>query len=230
MFELTFLFIFSVGLSVIPSITFLTFKPYIYIFLPCLFTIKSEFMADTSDFRNGLIIKFKNDLYTIVEFQHVKPGKGGAFIRSLLKNLKTGKVLDNTFRSGESVEVVRVERRKYQYLYREGEFLVCMDNDTYEQINVPAALFGDGLEYLKESEEVEILFNGSEIINVEQPVFAYLKVIETEPGFKGNTATGALKPAKLETGSTVNVPLFINVDDVLKVDTRTGEYVERVKS
>ncbi len=187
-------------------------------------------MADTSDFRNGLIIKFKNDLYTIVEFQHVKPGKGGAFVRSLLKNLKTGKVLDNTFRSGESVEVVRVERRKYQYLYREGEFLVCMDNDTYEQINVPASLFGDGLEYLKESEEVEILFNGSEIITVEQPVFAYLKVIETEPGFKGNTATGALKPAKLETGSTVNVPLFINVDDLLKVDTRTGEYVERVKS
>lgn len=187
-------------------------------------------MADTSDFRNGLIIKFKNDLYTIVEFQHVKPGKGGAFVRSLLKNLKTGKVLDNTFRSGESVEVVRVERRKYQYLYREGEFLVCMDNDTYEQINVPASFFGDGLEYLKESEEVEILFNGSEIITVEQPVFAYLKVIETEPGFKGNTATGALKPAKLETGSTVNVPLFINVDDLLKVDTRTGEYVERVKS
>ncbi|QQS37043.1 MAG: elongation factor P [Ignavibacteriales bacterium] len=187
-------------------------------------------MADTSDFRNGLIIKFKNDLYTIVEFQHVKPGKGGAFVRSLLKNLKTGKVLDNTFRSGESVDVVRVERRKYQYLYREGEFLVCMDNDTYEQINVPAALFGDGLEYLKESEEVEILFNGSEIITVEQPVFAYLKVIETEPGFKGNTATGALKPAKLETGSTLNVPLFINVDDVLKVDTRTGEYVERVKT
>ena len=187
-------------------------------------------MADTSDFRNGLIIKFKNDLYTIVEFQHVKPGKGGAFVRSLLKNLKTAKVLDNTFRSGESIEIVRVERRKYQYLYREGEFLVCMDNDTYEQINVPAALFGDGIEYLKESEEVEILFNGSEIVNVEQPVFAYLKVIETEPGFKGNTATGALKPAKLETGSTVNVPLFINIDDILKVDTRTGEYVERVKS
>lgn len=187
-------------------------------------------MADTSDFRNGLIIKFKNDLYTIVEFQHVKPGKGGAFVRSLLKNLKTGKVLDNTFRSGESVDIVRVERRKYQYLFREGDFLVCMDNDTYEQINVPAEFFGDGLEFLKESEEVEIQFNGSEIISVELPVFAYLKVIETEPGFKGNTATGALKPAKLETGSIVNVPLFINVDDVLKVDTRIGEYVERVKS
>ncbi len=187
-------------------------------------------MADTSDFRNGLIIKFKNDLYSIVGFQHVKPGKGGAFVRSMLKNLKTGKVLDNTFRAGESVETVRVERRKYQYLYREADFLVCMDNETYEQINVPIELFGDGIKFLKESEEVEILFNGEEIINVEIPIFAYLKVTETEPGFKGNTATGALKPATLETGSIVNVPLFIDVNDLLKVDTRTGEYVERVKS
>jgi elongation factor P len=187
-------------------------------------------MADTSDFRNGLIIKFKNDLYSIVEFQHVKPGKGGAFVRTTLKNLKTGKVLDNTFRAGESVETVRVERRKYQYLYREGDFLVCMDNESYEQINVPMELFGDGIKFLKESEEVEILFNGEEIINVEVPIFAYLKVTETEPGFKGNTATGAIKPATLETGSTVNVPLFIDVNDLLKVDTRTGEYVERVKS
>lgn len=186
-------------------------------------------MADTTDFRNGLIIKFKNDLYTIVEFQHVKPGKGGAFVRTLLKNLKTGKVLDNTFRSGESVEIVRVERRKYQYLYRDAEFLVCMDNDTYEQINVPAELFGDGIEYLKESVEVEIAFNGEAIITVEPPVFAFLKVTSTEPGFKGDTATGALKPAVMETGVTVNVPLFVNEGDLLKVDTRTGAYVERVK-
>ncbi len=187
-------------------------------------------MADTSDFRNGLIIKFKNDLYTIVEFQHVKPGKGGAFVRSTLKNLRNGKVLDNTFRAGESVEVVRVERRKYQYLYRDGDFLVCMDNDTFEQINVPAEFFGTGVDYLKESEEVEILFNGNEIINVEIPIFVNLKVIETEPGFRGDTATGATKPAKLETGASINVPLFINVDDVLRVDTRVGGYVERVKS
>ena len=187
-------------------------------------------MADTSDFRNGLIIKFKNDLYSIVEFQHVKPGKGGAFVRSTLKNLKTGKVLDNTFRAGEGVEVVRVERRKYQYLYREANFLVCMDNDTYEQINIPIELFGDGVNYLKESEEVDILFNGEEIINVEIPIFVNLKVVETEPGFKGDTATGATKPAKLETGATVNVPLFINEGDILKIDTRVGVYVERVKS
>ena len=187
-------------------------------------------MADTSDFRTGLIIKFKNDLYTLVEFQHVKPGKGGAFVRSTLKNLKTGKVLDNTFRAGEGIEIVRVERRKYQYLYREGNFLVCMDNDTYEQINIPMEFFGDGVDYLKESEEVDILFNGEEIINVEIPIFVNLKVVETEPGFRGDTATGATKPAKLETGATVNVPLFINEGDVLKIDTRVGGYVERVKS
>ena len=114
-------------------------------------------MADTSDFRTGLIIKFKNDLYTVVEFQHVKPGKGGAFVRSTLKNLKNGKVLDNTFRAGEGIEIVRVERRKYQYLYRDADFLVCMDNDTYEQLNVPKELFGNGVDYLKESEEVQIL-------------------------------------------------------------------------
>lgn len=187
-------------------------------------------MADTSDFRNGLIIKFKNDLYTIVEFQHVKPGKGGAFVRSTLKNLRNGKVLDNTFRAGEGIDIVRVERRKYQYLYRDGDFLVCMDNDTFEQINIPSEFFGTGVEYLKESEEVEILFNGNDIINVEIPIFVNLKVIETEPGFRGDTATGATKPAKLETGATINVPLFINVDDVLRVDTRVGGYVERVKS
>ena len=186
-------------------------------------------MADTSDLRNGLIIKFKNDLYTVIEFQHVKPGKGGAFVRTMVKNLRTGKVLDNTFRSGETIEIVRVERRKYQYLYREGEFLVCMDNDTYEQINIPAVLFGDGVAYLKEAEEVELLFNGTEIINVDIPIFVNLKVVETEPGFRGDTATGAVKPAKLETGATINVPLFINVNDVLRVDTRTGGYMERVK-
>ncbi len=187
-------------------------------------------MADTSDFRNGLIIKFKNDLYTIVEFLHVKPGKGGAFVRTTLKNLRTGRVLENTFRAGESIEIVRVERKKFQYLYREGNFLVCMDNETYEQINVPIELFGDGVEYLKESEEIEILFNKDEIVSVEIPIFVHLKVTQTEPGFRGDTATGASKPAKLETGVSINVPLFINEGDVLKVDTRTGEYVERVKS
>jgi elongation factor P len=187
-------------------------------------------MADTSDFRNGLIIKFKNDLYSIIEFQHVKPGKGGAFVRTTLKNLKTGKVLDNTFRSGEKIEPVRVERKNYQYLYREAESLICMDNETFEQIYVPIRFIGDGVNYLKENEEVEILFDDSEIITVEIPIFINLKVVETEPGFKGDTATGAVKPATLETGAQINVPLFINEGDMLKVDTRTGEYVERVKN
>lgn len=187
-------------------------------------------MADTSDFRTGLIIKFKNDLYSLIEFQHVKPGKGGAFVRTLLKNLKSGRVLDNTFRAGEGIEIIRVERRKYQYLYRDSDFLVCMDNETYEQINVPVNLFGDSVLYLKESTEIEILFNGTEIITVEPPYFANLKVIETEPGFRGNTATNTFKPAKLETGATISVPLFVDTDDILKVDIRTGGYVERVKS
>ena len=188
-------------------------------------------MADTSDLRNGLIIKFKNDLYTVVEFQHVKPGKGGAFVRTMLKNLRTGKVLDNTFRSGEGIEIVRVTRRKYQYLFRESAGLVLMDNETYEQLTVSEDLFGDGKDYLKEGEEVELLVDDQDnIINVEVPIFVILKVVETEPGFRGDTATNVMKPAKLETGVQINVPLFVNEGDVLKVDTRTGGYVERVKN
>ncbi|PID57934.1 MAG: elongation factor P [Ignavibacteriae bacterium] len=188
-------------------------------------------MADTSDFRNGLIIKFKNDLYTITEFQHVKPGKGGAFVRTTLKNMKTGKVLDNTFRAGESVETVRVERRKYQYLFKEAAGLVLMDNDTYEQLTVAEEMFGGGEQYLKEGESVELLVDDNEqIINVEIPIHVELEVIETEPGFKGNTATNAMKPAKLQTGVTINVPLFINEGDKLKVDTRSGQYMERIKN
>ncbi|HET54581.1 MAG TPA: elongation factor P [Ignavibacteria bacterium] len=188
-------------------------------------------MADTSDFRNGLIIKFKNDLYTITEFQHVKPGKGGAFVRTTLKNLRTGKVLDNTFRSGESVDVVRVERRKYQFLYKDSAGYVLMDNDTYEQMTVQGELFGDGRKFLKESTEVELLMDDKDqIINVDIPIFVNLEVIETEPGFRGDTATNVMKPAKLETGAEINVPLFVNEGDMLKVDTRTGEYVERVKT
>ena len=188
-------------------------------------------MADTSDFRNGLIIKFKNDLYTITEFQHVKPGKGGAFVRTTLKNLKSGKVLDNTFRAGESIEIVRVERRKYQFLFRESNDLVLMDNDTYEQINVNENLFDGGEKFLKEGEQVDLLLDDKDnIVSVEIPLFVNLKIIETEPGFRGNTATNAVKPAKLETGVTINVPLFIDQEDVVRVDTRNGQYVERIKS
>lgn len=188
-------------------------------------------MADTSDFRNGLIIKFKNDLYTITEFQHVKPGKGGAFVRTTLKNLRTGRVLDNTFRSGESVDVVRVERRKYQYLYREAAGFVVMDNETYEQLTISEELLGDQQQFMKEGIEIEVLLDDNDqMINVEIPIFVNLRVVETEPGFRGDTATNAMKPAKLETGATINVPLFVDVDDVLKVDTRVAGYVERVKN
>ncbi len=187
-------------------------------------------MADTSDFRNGLIMKFKNGLYTIIDFQHVKPGKGGAFVRSKLKNLKTGRVLDNTFRSGEPIEVVRVERKKYQFLYREGDSLVLMDNETFEQINVDKSYFGENDKFLKESEEVELLLDDKDlIILAETPIFVQLEVTETEPGFKGDTATNAMKPATLETGAVINVPIFVNVGDLLKIDTREGKYVERVK-
>ncbi|MBN1638269.1 MAG: elongation factor P [Ignavibacteriales bacterium] len=188
-------------------------------------------MADTSDFRNGLIIRFKGSLYTITDFLHVKPGKGGAFVRTTLKNLRTGRVLENTFRSGESVEIVRVERRKYQYLYKEAGGLVLMDNETYEQVTVPEDFFGEGVVFLIEGSEVEILLDDDEeMISGEIPIFMQLRVVETEPGFRGDTATNVMKPAKLETGATINVPLFVNENDILKVDTRTGEYVERIKN
>ena len=188
-------------------------------------------MADTSDFKNGLIIKYKNGLYTITEFQHVKPGKGGAFVRTKLKNLITGRVLDNTFRAGEPIDIVRVERKKYQFLYREGDSLVLMDNETYEQLNVDKSYFGEQDKFLKESEEVELLLDDKDaIVIAETPIFVQLEVIETEPGFKGDTATNVMKPATLETGAEINVPIFVNVGDILKVDTREGKYVERVKN
>ncbi len=188
-------------------------------------------MPDTSDLRNGLIMKFKGDLFTVVEFQHVKPGKGGAFVRTMLKNLRTGKVLDNTFRSGESIDIVRVERRKFQFLYREGSNLVIMDNETYDQLSIDEKLFGDGSKYLKEGFEIELLLDDNDnIISGDIPIFVNLLVAETEPGFRGDTATNVMKPAKLETGATINVPLFVNEGELLKVDTRTGSYVERVKN
>lgn len=188
-------------------------------------------MADTSDLKNGLIIKFKNGLYTVVEFQHVKPGKGGAFVRTKVKNLITGRVLDNTFRAGEPIEIVRVERKKYQFLFREGNSLVLMDSETYEQVNVDKSYFGDQDKFLKESEEVELLLDDKDaIVIAETPIFVQLEVIETEPGFKGDTATNVMKPATLETGAEINVPIFVNIGDLLKVDTREGKYVERVKN
>ena len=185
-------------------------------------------MADTTDFRNGFTMSLDGELFSIVEFQHVKPGKGSAFVRTKLKNTKTGAVLDRTFRSGDKVEQVRLEKRQMQYLYSDQGLYYFMDLDTYDQIPVPAALVGTASNLLKESENAFLLIAGEEVVSVELPNFVSLAVTHTEPGIKGDTATGAVKPATLETGYVVQVPLFINKGDQLKVDTRTGEYVERV--
>ena len=185
-------------------------------------------MADTTDFRNGFTMSLDGELFSIVEFQHVKPGKGSAFVRTKLKNTKTGAVLDRTFRSGDKVEQVRLEKRQMQYLYSDQGLYYFMDLDTYDQIPVPAALVGTASDLLKESENAFLLIAGEEVVSVELPNFVSLAVTHTEPGIKGDTATGAVKPATLETGYVVQVPLFINKGDQLKVDTRTGEYVERV--
>ena len=186
-------------------------------------------MATTSDFRAGLTIRYNNDLWTIVEFQHVNPGNWRAFVRAKMKNIKTGRVIENRFRAGEDVDVVRIEMRAYQYLYRDGEMLMFMENETFEQIQIPEEVVGEGSKFLKENETVQISFNGTEIIGVEIPIFVNLKVVETEPGLKGDSVNNVMKAAKMETGAVVNVPLFVNEGEVLKVDTRTGGYVERVK-
>lgn len=186
-------------------------------------------MATTSDFRTGMTIRMEGDLWTIVEFQHVNPGNWRAFVRAKLKSLKSGKVIETRFRAGEAVDVIRIETKEYQYLYHDGSSYVFMDKETYDQINIEENMVGDGAHFLKESETVKIMFNGNEIISVEMPITVELKIVETPPGVRGDTATGAQKPAKVETGAIVNVPLFINEGDKIKIDTRSGEYIERVK-
>ena len=187
-------------------------------------------MASTADFRNGMVIRFRDDLYQIVEFQHVKPGKGGAFVRTKLKNVVTGRVLDNTFRSGEKVDEVRLEARTMQYLYQEGDMHVFMDNETYEQIHLPANSLGDDVvKYLKEGVDYKVLFDQGSPLLVETPNFMELEIVEAEPGEKGDRVSAATKAAKLETGAVVQVPLFVNAGEVIKVDTRTNEYLERVR-
>lgn len=187
-------------------------------------------MADTSDFRNGLCINFNNDLYTIVEFLHVKPGKGPAFVRTKLKSLTSGKTIENTFNSGVKIDIVRVERRKYQFLYNDESGYHFMNTENYEQTFLPKDLI-NAPEFLKEGNEVEMLILAGEerVLTCELPPFVELEVTYTEPGIKGDTATNATKPAKLETGSEINVPLFINEGDKIKIDTRSGSYHERVK-
>jgi len=186
-------------------------------------------LIDTSDFRNGLSIIQDNDIYTIVEFQHVKPGKGGAFVRTKLKNVKSGAVIDKTFRAGEKMEQARLERRVMQYLYQlEGEYYL-MDKDTFEQISVKKELIGDPVKYLKDGMEVTVMDHNGDIIGVEVPFFVELEVTSTDPGVRGDTASGGSKPAELETGAVIQVPFFVNVGDKVKVDTRSDTYLERVK-
>ncbi len=185
-------------------------------------------MASTADFRNGMVLEIDGELISIVEFQHVKPGKGGAFVRTKLKKVLTGAVVDRTFRAGEKVNEVRLDRKVLQYLYGDGDLYHFMDTATYEQFAVSGKAIGDQVIYLKENLEVTGLFQGENILGVELPFFVELKVVEADPGVRGDTASGGSKPAKLESGATVNVPLFIEVGDTIKVDRRSNEYLERV--
>jgi elongation factor P len=187
-------------------------------------------MANTSDIRKGLCIKYNNDIYKIIEFLHVKPGKGPAFVRTKLKSVTTGKVLDNTFSSGHKIEDVRVETRTYQFLYADGETYHFMNTDDYNQITLQESAL-DAADLLKEGELVTILFNTEDSmpLSVDMPASVILEVTHTEPGVKGNTATNASKPATVETGAKINVPLFINEGDKIKVDTEKGNYMERAK-
>lgn len=186
-------------------------------------------MATTSDFRPGMTIRMDGDLWSVVEFQHVNPGNWRAFVRAKLKSLKSGKVVEIRFRAGETIDPVRVERKDFQYLYHDGSSYLFMDKETYDQIPVEDKFVGEGGRFLKDGETVSIHLNGPEIVAVELPITVQLKVEETVPGVKGDTATGGTKPAKVETGGTVNVPLFICEGDLIKIDTRTGNYIERVK-
>ncbi len=186
-------------------------------------------MYSTSEFRKGLKIELDGTPYVIVDFQHVKPGKGGAFVRTKLKSLLTGKVVDQTFRSGERVKRPDLMEREMQYLYREGDQLYMMDNETYEQTALTEEQVGEALLYLTENLNVQVLFFNQQPVGVEVPNFVELEVAATEPGLKGDTAAGGTKPATLESGVTIQVPLFINEGDRVKVDTRTGTYIERVK-
>ncbi|HTO93079.1 MAG TPA: elongation factor P [Bacteroidota bacterium] len=187
-------------------------------------------MPSTSDFRPGLVIKYNNELWTIIEFQHVNPGNWRAFVRTKLKNIRSGKVIENRFRAGEAVDTVRIERKEFQFLYRDGSGCVFMDKENYEQMSVAIEEIGEGAQFLKDGESVDILFNGTEITGIELPITVELKVTETVPGVRGDSANAGTKPAVVETGASVNVPLFINEGDVVKIDTRTGDYIERVKS
>ena len=185
--------------------------------------------AATSEFRKGLKIELEGEPYIIVDFQHVKPGKGGAFVRTKLKSLVTGNVIDRTFRSGEKVDTPDLEEKTMQYLYREGDAYHFMDTESYEQLVLTGNQLGNDSKFLQENVEIKIVLHNGKPIGVELPTFVALKIVQTDPGLRGDTATGATKPATLETGAVIQVPLFLNEGDAIKVNTETGAYIERVK-
>ena len=185
-------------------------------------------MISTNQFKNGMAITLDGKLFFIVDFQHVKPGKGGAFVRTKLKNVKTGAVIEKTFRAGEKFEQAILDRRKMQLLYRDGDDINFMDNDSYEQMSMPADQLVDVLKYTKEGTNVEMLMYEGKPIGVESETFVELEVVETDPGIKGDTVSGGTKPATLETGTIVQVPLFLQIGDKIRVDTRTNNYITRV--
>jgi elongation factor P len=186
--------------------------------------------VDTSEFRYGLCIKVDNEIYTIIWYQHHKPGKGGAVMRTKLRNVRTGSIIERTFKSGEKFEAVDLVRKKKQYMYQAGDNLVFMDMETFEEISIPKQQIGEAVKFLKEGVEVEGLYLNDEFLGIELPMTVELKVIHTVPGVRGDSVSNVMKPATLETGVEVLVPLFIEIGDIVKIDTRTGEYIERVES
>ena len=185
-------------------------------------------LISTNDFHTGATIKLNEDIYTVIDFQHVKPGKGQAFVRSKLKNIKTGSIIEHTFRAGEKVARAHIERREMEYLYNTGEEYIFMDTESYEQTSLSAQQLGDSLKYLKENMKINVLVYKEETVGIDLPHSVELQVVETDPSFKGDTASGGSKPAKLQTGLVVQVPFFISEGDVLRIDTRSGAYLERV--
>lgn len=185
-------------------------------------------MISTNEFRTGLTVEIDGAVYAVVEFQHVKPGKGAAFVRAKLKNVETGGVQERTFRAGEKVSRAHVERKEMQYLYDAGDFYTFMDTETYEQINISRDTIGEDIKYLKENDNISVVMYGDRIIGTDLPINVELTVADTAPGVKGDTAAGGSKPATMETGLVVNVPFFINIGDKLRIDTRTGDYLDRV--
>lgn len=186
-------------------------------------------MGTTADLRPGAVIKYNGELCTVLESEHRTPGNLRAFYQVKMRNLKSGKLLENRFRSGETIEFVRVERRNYQYLYNDGSHYYFMDKDSYEQIPVEPFVIGDPVKFLKENQDVQLALEGENVLAVELPANVTVRVIHTEPGLRGDTATNVLKPATIETGAQVNVPIFVNEGDLIRVDTKSGDYVERVK-